>query len=108
MDEPAKRHGPVAFEDGRTIELFRDQPLDDFDRAAPRRAKTRERLVRIRFAIAPVAREEVGVNRRQERIVLRERALDASLVALDLDVAKVAELLDCRQRFTWNAVPGLR
>ena len=108
VDEAADGDPAVAFEDARGVRAARRRGRDAVQRASPRGAKGRERLGRIRVRVVAILGELVRIERGQVRIRFGQRALDALLIAVDLDVAHVADLADRGERFARDAVPRRR
>ena len=73
-----------------------------------RRGMSANTCLRVAARVVALLRHGFAVDRGQHRRVFVERAPEAHLVTLDLDVAHVADLLDGREWLAGNAVPGWR
>jgi hypothetical protein len=107
VEQRAHGQGAVLGEVACAVELGFSQAADDLERLTSRVAKRDERVGQGRLEIAPLDRQRVAVDRHERRVVFREQAADAHVVAVRLDVAQVAHVLDRGERLTRRPAPGL-
>src|SRR5258706_3828185 len=105
VDERAQRQGAVLAERAAALELLVGDIVQKPERRGAGVAERSEDFLRIGVVVVAVGGEVVAIERDESRLVLVEHAVDAHLVAGDLDVAHVAELPEWRETLAGNAFP---
>ena len=108
MHQALYRHGPVPLEYPLPPKLWLVQPMQQVHGRRASRPEHRQRLGRIGLRISALPHQGVAVQRGQQRKGLVQQAPETRLIAVDLDVPHVADLLQRAQRLARYALPRLR
>lgn len=104
--EAAYGEAAVAFKASRAAELRGCEAGEQGDGAGACFADGGEGRCDIGVGIVAIVNERVAVDRGEQGIFFVEGTFKADMVAVELDVANVTDLLDCREGFTWDTFPG--
>src|SRR5205085_5257431 len=93
-DEARERDFADALEHAAALQLILRRAAQDEEVPLPRPRKIFEAALELLLVVEPLARERRAVQVFERRQLLAQNLLDASRVALALDVAQVADVLD--------------
>ncbi|QDE74625.1 hypothetical protein BHS07_10315 [Myxococcus xanthus] len=105
VHQALQRQWTVALEHSGAMELLGRQARDERHRLRTGLPELRQREVRGPAAVGALPGQGIGIRRRQRWIPFVPRATQANVVAQNLDVPHVPDLLDGGQRRTGHAVP---
>jgi hypothetical protein len=105
VNEAAHRERAVALEHRRALQLRIAQAGDDLHRLDARHAEVGQHFPRVGRAVVALDGQRLAVDGCQRRMGFGKGAAKAHVVALDLDVAHMAELLDGGEGLAGHALP---
>lgn len=105
MDDAQKRHVAIAFKFGCPRQVVRSQGFQFLDRFGARLFEGRQCRLQRRFGIIALDAERMAVDRGKERALFTERPPYPVMIAFDLDVAQMTDLLTDGHQFGGRARP---